>query len=322
MVIIAIGGAFYLPRQEKHIKRLYNKLRKNYWTIEKENISPKSKMIADRYLENLKLNNKLENTIKKYRSVLQIFLADCSKELAQLVADDVLDWINARYGDKKEKTIDLVLSVLSSFFQFCQAEKYVDRKLTKNRWRPRLPKSLPRYLNDAEVARLKIAAEKGPLRDRAILLFMLSSGCRLMEIAGLNLKDICMENRTALVTGKGEKVRHVHFNEETAFLLEKYIASHPQDKEDTAALFLNKFGRRLTRSGIYNLIKKIGAEAGLEKNFSPHSCRHTFATNMLARGADLKFVMVELGHGDPNTTRIYASIPSENMFYEYNRIME
>lgn len=141
----------------------------NYWVIEKENIIPKNKIIANEYLESLKLSNKSEATIYKYRSILQMFLTECTKNLDLLVADDVLNWLNTRYGDKKEKTKDLVLSVLSSFFKFCQAEGYIDRVLTKNRWRPRIPKSMPKYLDDHEVARVKLSAEKMPIRDRCPL---------------------------------------------------------------------------------------------------------------------------------------------------------
>lgn len=186
-------------------------------------------------------------------------------------------------------------------------------------WRPRLPRTLPKYLNSSELARVKIKAEKLSPRDRALVGFLLSSGCRRSEVSGLDVEDIDLDNRTARVLGKGNKIREVHFDEESALILKQYLNNRPKDKKP---LFLNQFKERLMPIGIYAITTKLGKKADLLNSFSPHCCRHTFATNMIARGAELEFIGNELGHRDLNTTRIYARILSEQIIAAYRKIKE
>jgi integrase/recombinase XerD len=270
-------------------------------------------------LLSLKLANKAEATIIKYRRILDCFFSECTIPLESLESKDVLTWLTDFSKGKKEKTIDLYLSSLSSFFQFCLAEEYLENVVIKNRWRPKIPHSLPKYLNEQEYARVKLAAESLSLRDRSLILFLFSSGCRSSEASNLNIQDINLEKRTAEVKGKGKKIRYVHFSEECALVLTDYL----QDRSDNQLepLFINKFGQRLTKSGIYLITTKVGKQAGLKQSLHPHCCRHTFATNMLARGADLHFLAEEMGHSDLNTTRIYARIPTQDMITTYQNIM-
>lgn len=278
-----------------------------------------TKTILNEYLLSLKLANKAEATISNYRSILERFFSECTVPINDLISDDVLKWFQAYSVGKKEKTLDLVLSTFSSFFKFCMAEDYMDIMVIKNRWRPKIPLSLPKYLNEQEYARVKLAAEKFPLRDRVLVLFLFSSGCRRFEVIQLAIQDVDLDKRTAVVKGKGKKIRNIHFSEECGLLLKEYLSTRSGDQ--TEPLFLNKFNKRLGRGGIYNITKKLGKLADLEQTLHPHVCRHTFATNMLARGADLEFIADELGHNDLNTTRVYARIPTEDMIIAYQNIM-
>ena len=294
-------------------------MKSEYWVIEKEGIIPSNKLIANEYLIGLKLANKSEATIDKYRRILEKFLMDCPKIIGELVAEDIHTWLIQNYGDKKARTKELVLGALSGFFKFCLAEEYINGMLIKNRWRPKIPQSLPKYLNEYELARVKIQAERMSIRDRALIEFMYSSGCRRSEVIGLNVEDINLKKRTAQVVGKGKKIREVHFSQAAALLLEEYLHNHPKDIQ---ALFVGRFNKRLGATGIYRICRILGEKAGLAYNLSPHMSRHTFATNMLARGAELEFIGEELGHRDLNTTRIYARIPSEEIMSEYRKRME
>jgi len=246
-------------------------LKENYWIIENENISSQNKMIANVYLKVLKLANKSDQTLDKYRWVLEKFLIDCPQNLDELVPEDVLAWLTHRFGDKKERTKGLVFAVLSSFFKFCLTEEYIERSLTKNRWRPHIPQSLPKYLNDHELARVRLQAERLSIRDSALIAFMFSSGCRRSEVVGLNVEDVDISERTAHVLGKGKKIREVHFSEETALLLNDYLINHA---ENEPALFISKFNQRLGPAGVYGLCRKLGNKAELPQNLSPHCCRH------------------------------------------------
>ncbi len=291
----------------------------NYWQSKNEAIPLQTRNILNEYLLSLKLANKAEATIKKYRWVLERFFSECTISLEELTSDDILHWLNEFSEGKKPKTVDLILSVLSSFFQFCLAEEYLENMIIKKRWRPKIPQSLPKYLTEQEYARVKLAAESLSLRNRSLILFLFSSGCRSSEASNLNIQDINLEKRTASVKGKGKKIRSVHFSEECALVLKDYLTTRIGDKDEP--LFMNKFGQRLTKSGIYFITTKLGKMAGLTQSLHPHCCRHTFATNMLARGAEIEFIADELGHSDLNTTRVYARIPTEDMLLAYQNKM-
>jgi integrase/recombinase XerD len=166
---------------------------------------------------------------------------------------------------------------------------------------------------------VKIPAENLNLRDRALILFLLSSGCRSSEVSNLSIQDVNLENRSAEVTGKGKKIRNVHFSEECAITLKEYFQT--RNREGVDPLFLNNSGERMETKSIYYITKKIGKMAGLQNSLHPHCCRHTFATNMLARGATIEFIADELGHSNLNTTRIFARILTEDMITSYQNIM-
>jgi integrase/recombinase XerD len=284
-----------------------------------ENLTIETRRILNEYLLNLELANKSEATVLKYLWVLEKFLSATSISIKDLTSAHVLDWLNSFSVEKSPKTIDLVLSCLSSFFKFCLEEDYMENTVIKKRWRPKIPQALPRYLNEQEYARVKLAAESLSLRDRALILFLFSSGCRRQEVSDLSIEDINLEKRNAKVRGKGKKIRFVHFSEECALVLKDYLGTRSFDETD--AVFLNRKGNRLLPKGIYEIIKKLGKKAGLKQSLHPHCCRHTFATNMLARGAAIEFIADEMGHANLNTTRIYARIPTVDMILAYQNKM-
>jgi len=289
-----------------------------YWISEKNEISKEVKNVLNEYLLSLKLENKAEVTIIKYRVQIEKFLVECNVPLEDLTSDIVWKWLNSYSANKKPRTIDFVLSSLSSFFRFCLEEEYMETQVIKNRWRPKIPHSLPQYLTEQEYARVKLAAECISIRDRALILFLFSSGCRKFEVSKITLHDVDIAKRTAKVNGKGNKIRYIHFSEECAFVLKEYLRIR-FGKSDF--LFVNQYGNQLGRQSIYNITTKLGKRAGLLQSMYPHSCRHTFATMMLARGAELEFIADELGHSDLNTTRVYARIPSEDLMIAYQNKM-
>ncbi|MDK7668680.1 tyrosine-type recombinase/integrase [Cytobacillus oceanisediminis] len=290
-----------------------------YWQSTHEDIPHETRNILNQYLLSLKLANKAEATIIKYRWILERFFCGCSVSLKEMRSEDVLKWLNVFSEGKKPKTIDLLLSCLSSFFQFCQEEEYLEKLLIKKRWRPKIPNALPRYLTEQEYARVKLAAESLPLRNRALILFLFSSGCRRSEVSNLNIQDVDLERRTAEVKGKGNKIRKVHFTEECALVLKDYLKTRSYQEGDP--LFINSKGQRFLPHGIYSFTTRFGNKIGMAQSLHPHSFRHTFATNMLARGAEIEFIADEMGHSNLNTTRIYARIPTEEMMLAYQNKM-
>ncbi len=292
---------------------------RNYWQSDHQGLAIHKKEVLNEYLLSLKLERKAEATISKYKFVLERFLCDCSIPLGEMTSEDVLAWLTEFSKDKKAKSVDLYLSTLSSFFKFCLEEEYLGRMLIKKRWRPKIPQALPKFLNEKEFAQVKLNMETLSLRDRALVLFLFTSGCRKSEVIQLTIDDIDLAKRNAKVKGKGNKIRYVHFSEECALVLKDYLRTRSYKPSDP--LFLNKFGQGLKSTGVYGVTKKLGETTGLRQNLFPHCCRHTFATNMLSKGADLQFIADEMGHSDMNTTRIYARIPSEDLMLAYQNKM-
>lgn len=294
-------------------------MKENYWVIKNEALNPNNVEISNDYLLSLKLAKKSEQTVDKYRRYHEKFWLDNPKNLEDIEPDEVHDWFNKNYGLMKATTYDFVFDVLSGFFKFCLNEGTLDKILIKKRWRRKLPYTIPKYLTPEELAKLKIQLDKMSLRDRALIIFLLSSGCRRGETAALNWEDIDLENRIAMVTGKGKKVREVFFSEEATVHLKAYLEQQPNQK---GAVFLNKHFERLRPLGLYQIVRKAGRKAGLAKGLFCHRCRHSFATYLLARGATLEFIAGALGHNDQNTTRIYSGVLSEDLNRLYIKYKE
>jgi site-specific recombinase XerD len=207
------------------------------------------------------------------------------------------------------------LTVLRSFYRFLVQEGLFETSpLPSGRsLRVKVEKPLPIFLGQQEVARLLDSPETGsPLadRDRAILEVFYSCGVRLAELQGLDLEDVNLTQRQILVEGKGSKERWVVFGQHTEDAIRRYLSeSRPLLVSGRAnALFLNRYGRRLSRRGIQRLVKGYAIKAGARGDVHPHTLRHTFATHMLEGGADLRVIQELLGHTSPSTTQIYTHV--------------
>jgi integrase/recombinase XerD len=158
------------------------------------------------------------------------------------------------------------------------------------------------------------------LRNQVLVEFMLTSGCRVGEVNGINREDVNLESRSARVVGKGKKIRHVHFTDKCAVLLERYLKTSRM--KTSPALFVSATtGKRLSIRMIQKIVNEIGKGAGITTGLHPHRLRHTFATELLAKGADLSFIGDEMGHSDIGTTQIYARIPNREIVALYRKFM-
>ena len=207
------------------------------------------------------------------------------------------------------------LTVLRTFYRFLVQEGlFTSSPLPSGRsFRVNVEKPLPSFLGQREVERLLEAPdESSPLavRDRAILEVLYSCGIRLAEIQTLDLPAMDLTQRQFLVRGKGSKERWVLFGRPTEAALRKYLQDARPELavEPTPALFLNRYGRRLSRRSIERLVRRYGFESGAKDDVHPHTLRHTFATHMLEGGADLRVIQELLGHSSPATTQIYTHI--------------
>jgi len=220
------------------------------------------------------------------------------------------------------RTVGRRLSALRSFFKFLTREGYIKTNPILMLSSPKLEKHLPSFMSEEEVYKLIESAfarsdkDLLGLRDRAILEAFYSSGLRISELVGLNLDDIDFISGVIKVRGKGKKERIVPIGETALVTIKKYLDKR---KKQTNALFLNNNSRRITTRGVgYVLVKYLKA-AGIRPGISAHTFRHSFATHLLNRGADLRTVQELLGHANLSTTQIYTHLTTEKLKSVYDK---
>ncbi|MBM3246670.1 MAG: tyrosine recombinase XerC [Candidatus Omnitrophica bacterium] len=217
------------------------------------------------------------------------------------------------------RSLNRHLSSLRSFFKFLTREGLLKSNPILSLSSPKQEKHLPQFMTEEEVSKLIEAVlpkdERG-LRDRAILETFYSTGIRISELVGLNNQDVDFISGIAKVMGKGKKERLVPIGEQAISAIRDYLKKR---SKQTSALFLNKNGKRLTVRGVRLITGKYLRLAGIKQGVSPHTLRHSFATHLLNRGADLRSVQELLGHANLSTTQIYTHLTTDRLKAVYDK---
>ncbi len=288
----------------------------------------RNKAIED-FVEHLKNNkNASIHTLKNYKLDLYKFLEFLNKPIEETEVYDIRAYIIllSKKGLSKS-TISRKISSLRSFFSFLQRKGFMDSNPAEPIPLPKKEKIMPKFLSIDEVERLlEVKSEKASftlLRNDAILELLYATGLRISELVGLNIEDLNFNERLIKVRGKGKKERIVPFSEIAEEKLKKYLKVRAKlEVKDTTALFVNRFGKRLTQRYIQKMIKTYRILAGIEKDFTPHSLRHSFATHLLERGADLRVIQELLGHSSLNTTQRYTHLELKKIIEEYKKFKD
>ena len=217
------------------------------------------------------------------------------------------------------RSINRKLSALRSFFKFLTREGLLKVNPILVLSSPKMEKHLPQFLTEDETRRLIESAAAGDersLRDRAILETFYSTGIRISELVGLDSEDIDFISGIVKVMGKGKKERIVPIGDYAIKAIRKYLDKR---KKQSDAVFLNKSGKRISDRGVRNIVGKYIRAASLKQGVSPHTLRHSFATHLLDRGADLRSVQELLGHADLSTTQIYTHLTTERLKSVYDK---
>lgn len=272
------------------------------------------------YLE-LDLNYSL-NTVKTYENGLEQFIK-------YLKGKNILDCDNKNIEDFLQNLCDLSSTSLANYLSSLRAFYNYYLKVGKIKANPcdlvdmpKLAKKLPTYLTIDEVNELlniKVNDSFGA-RNKAILELLYSSGLRISELVSLEINNIDFDDCIVRVFGKGSKERIVPMNDYAIIALKEYIDNYRPSmlkEELNNYLFLNNHGKKMTRQGVFKMIKKECLIKGIKKNISPHTLRHTFATHLLQNGADLRIIQELLGHSDISTTQIYTHITNEKLKQDY-----
>lgn len=244
--------------------------------------------------------------------------------------DDVVAFLNERRSaGLATSTVTRGMVAVRSLHRFMVAEDIRADDPTGQVELPRVPRGLPKALNEDEVTMLieaVVGTEPLPRRDRAILELLYGTGMRISELTGLSLGDVDLGDGLARVLGKGNKERLVPLGRHARESLFEWLAPEGRgaleprkwaSRDAAEAMFLNHRGGRLSRQGAWGVLKKYGAQVGLGSRLSPHTLRHCCATHMLDHGADIRTVQELLGHASITTTQVYTLVSRERLISAY-----
>ncbi|MDH4197303.1 MAG: tyrosine recombinase XerC [Candidatus Aminicenantes bacterium] len=246
------------------------------------------------------------------------------KEVGNVVLRGFLAGLHER--KLKKSTIARKLAAVRSFFDFCVRKRWLAENPAQLLATPRQDKPLPAFLSEEEmVVFLGVPGEsRDPLvmRDKALLEFLYATGIRVSELTGLTLTDVSFAERLVRVRGKGKKERLVPFGRKAEESLRAYLGVRPfvgEGRKDTDALFLNYRGERLTPRSVQRLVRKYLRRTAIGRRISPHALRHSFASHLLGRGADLRAIQELLGHESLATTQKYTHMDVKQLLAVYKK---
>ncbi|MCF8185580.1 MAG: site-specific tyrosine recombinase XerD [Sulfuritalea sp.] len=277
----------------------------------------------DVFIDHLWLEDGLaKNTLESYRldlSAFSLWLTQQNKQLLTVDQADIQQYLAVRFPQSKARSISRLIASLRRFYRYLMRDNKISLDPTIQIQSPKLPRSLPKSLNEDEVLALLDAPnlnESAGLRDRAMLELLYACGLRVSELVGVKVTEVSINDGVVRVTGKGSKTRLVPMGEEAVDWISRYLSEARPDilqKRLCDALFVTNRGQAMTRQAFWYLIKRYALLAGINKPMSPHVLRHAFATHLLNHGADLRVVQMLLGHADISTTQIYTHVARERL---------
>ena len=277
----------------------------------------------DAFIDHLWLEDGLSNnTLESYRTDLSqfdVWLVKHNSQLLEANQADIQQYLAVKFPQSKPRSISRLIASLRRFYRYALRENLIKTDPTLQIESPKLPRSLPKSLNEQEVEDLLKAPNINQpigLRDRAMLELLYASGLRVSELVSVKVNEVSTQDGVVRVTGKGSKTRLVPMGEEAADWINKYLkTARPEilQKRLCDALFVTARAEAMSRQAFWYLIKRYALQAGITKHMSPHVLRHAFATHLLNHGADLRVVQMLLGHADISTTQIYTHVARERL---------
>ena len=262
------------------------------------------------------------NTILAYRADVidfNFWLKEKDVAISEVCESLISDYFVYVKKSLKISTLNRKISAIKKFYLWMNRERHISTNPSSRLKGLKFNQKLAYVLNENQLSNLfsiPNTETSNGLRDRTILELMYASGLRVSELVGLKYTDCLLSEKAVLVSGKGRKERVVPFGDETVFWIEKYLSSsRPKLLKNRSSnfFFVGKGGGKLSRQFIWKLVRKLGAQIGLENYCTPHTFRHTFATHLLNNGADLRAIQLLLGHADISTTQIYTKIALDNL---------
>ncbi len=276
----------------------------------------------DKFLSYLEVEkNYSSHTLLNYQTDLEHFIVFIGQvplgEVDYLLLRRYLGELRTK--NYKPRTLARKISALRSFFRFLQRDQHIQNNPALLLMTPKLDKKLPNFLSEDEMVHFIESPSTDKVigkRDKAILETLYSTGIRVSELVGLNIDRVDLIGNVIKVLGKGKKERLVPIGDHALEAIQEYLNLR---KHSSTALFLNKIGKRLSARSVCNIMVKYIRKTSMQKHVSPHVLRHSFATHLLNRGADLRSVQELLGHANLSTTQIYTHVTTERLKSVYDK---
>lgn len=266
--------------------------------------------------------NYSEHTILSYINDLYYLYEFVKKDLVKVTEEDIRDYLELLNLKKEQITsIRRKISTFKSFYKFLYKNEIIDKKdypLMKIAY-PKQEKKLPKfiYYNDLLEIINEASKNKDGIRDKLIIEMLYATGMRVSELVNVKLNDIDFNNRRIIVCGKGNKERIVYYGEYAENVLKEYLETHQISEEKY--IFVNSKGEKITDRGVRYIIDNIMKKLSVKTHVTPHVLRHTFATDMLNNGCDIKIVQELLGHSTLKTTEVYTHVTNDRLKEVYYR---
>ena len=260
-----------------------------------------------------------KNDLNNFKDFINLDKNILLKNIDKSLIREYVHYLNTQSYERS--SINRKLSVLRSFFNYVSSNSDFDEITISMISKSKMEKKLPSIISSEQTQRLLLSIDVtniSGVRDRALIETLYTTGMRVSEISSLNIDDIIDKNKIKLL-GKGAKPRVVFMSDAARDWIDQYVklCSKKFKNSQNNALFLNRFGTRLSVRSIQNLVKKYGYKSGIGISLHPHLLRHTFATHMLSNGADLRTVQTLLGHSKVSTTQIYTQVANNDMKRSY-----
>lgn len=272
--------------------------------------------IINTYIASMRLEGRSEKTLKQYYDALTKLLDEIPKNIKDIKTNDIRYHLAHYQSTHKvsNATVNNKRKFLSAFFVWATKEEIIDRNpmLKINSIKEKYVTKKP--FSDIELAKIRDVLKND--REKALVEFLLSTGCRVSEVAGLKVEDVNFRDGECVVCGKGNKERTVYINNKAMYYLERYL---PDKMGASRPLFLNGWGKSMAKGNIEQLMRDIGKRAGVSK-VHPHRFRRTMATNAMKRGMPVQYIQVILGHSKLDTTMIYCIYDKEMVKAEYLKV--
>lgn len=272
------------------------------------------------FLAAKKIDGLSPKTLKNYREMLEAFAARVDKPAGKISADDIREYVGYLVEKRrlKDSSVQTHINTLRSFFGWLDAEDIIKKNPMRKIKSLKIDRAKARRpLTAEQLERLRDGC--GTYKEKALVEFLVSSGCRLGELVGIQVNAVDWQGRSVVVLGKGGKERTVYFSVRAKLMLQEYLSR----RKGGEALFASSRApyEAMKPRAVEKILQKIGERAGEARRVHPHLMRHTFASNALNAGMDITIIQHLLGHTDPKTTLIYAELAPRTVKYEYERVV-